>query len=101
MPGFDWYFSRLIIGACALEIVAFTLVGIGLYFFSDWVLAMLEKIHGEPLPHRNIVFFVVILVLATSSFGIIRTLMQSKESPQHNNEEQQPADGGNQATQAH
>ena len=75
-----------------MEVIAFTLAGIMLYFFSDWALHMLEKLHGEPLPHRDIVFFVLILTLALSSFSLIRTLFQPGESPQHDYQEQQPTD---------
>ena len=75
-----------------MEIVAFTVAGIILYFFSDWILNMLEKVHGEPLPQRNLVFFVLILVLSLSSFGVIRTLMQSSQGPQDDNQEQQTTD---------
>lgn len=81
-----------------MEIVAFTVVGIILYFFSDWVLNMLEKVHGEPLPQRNLVFFVLIMALALSSFSVIRTFMQSGQGPQDHNQEQQATDGGNQPT---
>ena len=76
-----------------MEIVAFTVAGIALYFFSDWVLLMLEKIHGEPLPQRNLVFFVLILTLSLSSFSLIRTLMHTEESTQDHNQEQQATDG--------
>ena len=75
-----------------MEIVAFTVAGIILYFFSDWVLNMLEKVHGEPLPQRNLVFFVLILVLSLSSFSVIRMLMQSSQGPQDYNQEQQTTD---------
>ena len=75
-----------------MEIVAFTVAGIILYFFSDWILNMLEKVHGEPLPQRNLVFFVLILVLSLSSFSVIRMLMQSSQGPQDYNQEQQTTD---------
>jgi len=84
-----------------LEIIAFTVVGIALYFFSDWALLMLEKVHGEPLPHRNIIFFVLIMTLALSSFSLIRTLAGSAQGPQHNYQEQQATDGGNQPAKSH
>ena len=79
-----------------MEIVAYTVAGIILYFFSDWVLNMLEKVHGEPLPQRNLVFFVLILTLSLSSFGLIRTLMPSGQGPEDHNQEQQATDGGDQ-----
>ena len=81
-----------------MEIIAFTVAGIILYFFSDWVLSMLEKVHGEPLPQRNLIFFVLILTLSLSSFSVIRTLMASSQGAQDYNQEQQASDGGNQPT---
>lgn len=84
-----------------MEVIAFTVVGIALYFFADWALNMLEKFHGEPLPQRNIVFFVLIMALALSSFSMIRTLLGAAESPQYDNQEQQAPDGGNQPAQPH
>jgi hypothetical protein len=84
-----------------VEIIAFTVVGIGLYFFSDWALNMLEKVHGQPLPQRNIIFFVLIMTLALSSFSIIRTLMGASQGPQYDNQEQQATDSGDQPSQTH
>ena len=84
-----------------MEIIAFTVVGIALYFFSDWALNMLEKVHGEPLPQRNLVFLVLIMALALSTFGIIRTLMGASQGPQYDNQEQQSPDSGQQSTETH
>lgn len=76
-----------------MEIVAFTLVGIMLYLFCDWALRMMEKAHGEPLPHRNIIFLALIMTLSLSSFSIIRSFMGAGESPQNDNQEQQTSNG--------
>ncbi|MDP6026467.1 MAG: hypothetical protein QF715_02565 [Pseudomonadales bacterium] len=38
------------------EVVIYTLSAIALYFMADAALNLLESIHGEPIPHRNIVF---------------------------------------------
>ena len=57
-----------------MEIVYFTLVAAGLYFFSDWLLDRIEKARGERLAHRNIIFFAIILVLALLSFKLIDVL---------------------------
>lgn len=84
-----------------MEIVIFTVVGIALYLVTGQVLALLEKLHGEPLPQRNIVFFVIIMALSLSAFSLLRTVFGDGESPQHNDQEQQTTDGGNQATQSH
>jgi hypothetical protein len=76
-----------------MDIVVFTLVGIILYLFCDWALRMMEKAHGEPLPQRNIVFLVLIMTLSLLSFSIIRSFMDTGESPQDDYQEQQATDG--------
>jgi DMSO/TMAO reductase YedYZ heme-binding membrane subunit len=60
-----------------MEIIYFTLVGIGLYFFSDWILNRIEAARGRPFENRSVIFFVIILVLAVVSFQIIGRLMRS------------------------
>jgi len=72
-----------------LEIVLFTVVGIVMYAASDYILSLLERLHGEPLPQRNIVFFVLILTLSLSTFSLLRGLLITDESPQDNYQEQQ------------
>lgn len=57
-----------------MEIVYFTLVGIALYLFSDWLLRLIESRVGHVLEHRSLIFFVILLVLALSSFALIRRL---------------------------
>ena len=57
-----------------VEIAAYTLMGIILYFGSDWILVQIEKAAGRQFENRNMVFFVIILILALSSFAVIRTL---------------------------
>ena len=57
-----------------MEIVYFTLMGIGLYFVSDWILDRLETRRGSRFEYRSIVFFIVILVLAFVSFRLISHL---------------------------
>ena len=84
-----------------MEIIVFTAVGIALYLISDRILVLLESMHGEPLPQRNIVFFVVIMALALSTFSVFRSLSGGSESPQDNYQEQQATDGGNEPPQPH
>jgi hypothetical protein len=60
-----------------VEIIYFTLVGIGLYFASDWVLDRIESARGRRFENRSVIFFVIILVLAVVSFQIIGNLMRS------------------------
>ena len=84
-----------------MEIILFTGVGIVLYLLCDRMLLLLERIHGEPIPGRNIVFFVLILALSLSAFSLMRVLLHPDESSQNNNQEQQATDGGHQPAQPH
>ena len=72
MPPYD----RSTRDANVVEIVYFTLVGIGLYFASDWVLERIETRRGSRFENRSIVFFIIILVLALVSFQLISLLNQ-------------------------
>lgn len=58
-----------------MEIVLYTVVGIFLYFFSDFILVQIEFWRGKPFAYRSIVFFVIISVLAVSTFQVIRHLL--------------------------
>lgn len=58
-----------------MEIVLYTVVGIFLYFFSDFILVQAEHWHGKPFKNRNIIFFVIVSVLAIGSFRLIKHLL--------------------------
>ena len=55
-----------------IEMIAYTISGIVLYVFTDNALSFMEKLHGEPLPYRSVIFFVMIFVLAMILFQFIR-----------------------------
>lgn len=59
-----------------MELIAFTLTGIVLYFFSDWLLDRIEQARGARFENRSIIFFVIILVLALVSFQVISRLLR-------------------------
>jgi hypothetical protein len=42
----------------------YTLIGIGLYFMSDWLLDRLEEAYGARFKYRSLVFFAIIATLA-------------------------------------
>lgn len=84
-----------------MDIILFTVVGIVLYVVTGQLLTMLEKMHGKPLPQRNIIFFVIILALSLPAFSLMRSLLGPGESPQHDYQEQQSPDGGNQPPESH
>ncbi len=60
-----------------MEFVYYTVAGIALYFLSDWILVQIEKWRGEVFEQRTLNFFVIITVLALSSFKAIEVLTSS------------------------
>ena len=58
-----------------LEIIVYTLMGIGLYFVSDWILDRLEVSRGERFKNRNIIFFLIILTLAFLAFSFTKFVL--------------------------
>ena len=59
-----------------MEIIYYTLAALGLYFVSDWILNQIEIRRGERFEHRSLIFFGIILVLALTTFHLIRTFLQ-------------------------
>ena len=57
-----------------MEFVYYTLAGLILYFVSDWILCKVEELRGEPFEQRTLIFFVIILTLALTSFKAIEML---------------------------
>jgi hypothetical protein len=57
-----------------MNAVWFTVVGIALYFISDWVLERAEVTAGRRFEHRTLLFFVILLSLALITFAIIQQL---------------------------
>jgi DMSO/TMAO reductase YedYZ heme-binding membrane subunit len=49
----------------------YTITAVLLYLLSDWILNKIEQRVGKRLEYRSVVFFVIIMVLALSSFEII------------------------------
>ena len=84
-----------------MEIILFTGVGIVLYLLCDRLLILLEKMHGDPLPGRSAIFFVLILTLSLVTFSLMRTLLHPGEGSQNDHQEQQAADRGHQPAQSH
>jgi hypothetical protein len=65
-----------------MEVVYYTLIAAGLYLISDWILDRIEISRGERFQNRflrSLVFFVIILVLAFISFGLINYLGYTSE----------------------
>lgn len=52
----------------------YTLVAIGLYFFSDWLLDRLENAYGSRFQYRSLAFLAIISILAVTISQIITFL---------------------------
>lgn len=57
------------------DLIIFTLNAIVIYLLSDWIVRTIESKKGEILKQRQVVFFVIFLVLALSSFALLRILL--------------------------
>jgi hypothetical protein len=57
-----------------MEIIYFTLTAILLYLAADWILKRIETASGKQLKYRNLIFFVILLGMALTSFTLIRNL---------------------------
>ncbi len=60
-----------------MEFVYYTIAGITLYWLSDWILVSAERYQGRVFENRSLIFFVIILVLALTTFKAIELALQS------------------------
>lgn len=58
-----------------MEIILFTIVAVVLYFLSDWIVQRVEIAAGRRLEHRTLLFFALIVVLAVTTFSLIRAYL--------------------------
>jgi hypothetical protein len=56
------------------EILIYTACGIALYVLADAALKYIEALHGEPIPYRNVIFFVIIFLMAMILFQLVRMM---------------------------
>jgi hypothetical protein len=57
-----------------MELVAFTVVAIALYFLADWILRRIEAAAGRVFENRSLIFFAILLVSAVVAFWAIRRI---------------------------
>ena len=57
-----------------MEILYFTVAAIFLYVAADWILNRIETAAGRRFEYRNLIFFAILLVMALTSFALIRNL---------------------------
>ncbi len=55
-----------------MSAILFTIVGIVLYFVSDWLLLRVEASAGRRFEHRSLIFFAILLTLALITFSFIQ-----------------------------
>ena len=57
-----------------MSAIYFTIVGIALYFVSDWLLQLVEAQTGRRFEYRTLIFFAILLTLALITFSFIQKL---------------------------
>ena len=57
-----------------MDLVYFTVVAVGLYVGTDWLLDALERRRGSRFENRQVMFFILILPLALAAFWLVRML---------------------------
>jgi hypothetical protein len=57
------------------ELILFTLNAIVVYLLADWLVRMIEKRRGAVIKQRQVVFFVIFLVLVLTSFQFMQYLL--------------------------
>ena len=57
------------------ELILFTLNAIVVYLLADWLVRKIEKRRGGVMKQRQVVFFVIFLVLVLTSFQFLRYLL--------------------------
>jgi hypothetical protein len=64
-----------------MEMLYYTVAAVLLYLVSDWILNRIEMRRGARFENRSLVFFVIILVLATLLFNLIQYLQPVAAPP--------------------
>jgi hypothetical protein len=61
-----------------MQYLYYTVAAIALYFGSDWILQRIEKARGKAFEEqRSLVFLLIIMVLAVSTFKLIEVLVNN------------------------
>ena len=61
------------------ELLLFSLNAIVIYLVSDWLVRLIEKRRGQVIKQRQVVFFVIFLVLALASFQLLKGVLGGAE----------------------
>lgn len=60
-----------------MDLIYFTVIGIGLYFFADRVLDRIERARGARFKHRDAIYFGIILAAALLTFSLVNGLRRA------------------------
>ncbi len=58
-----------------MDLVVFAINAVVIYLLADWIVRLLEKRQGRLMAQRQVVFFVVFLLLALISFSLIQAML--------------------------
>ena len=60
-----------------MEYLYYAVAAVALYFLSDWVLVRIEQARGKQFAEqRSLVFLLIIMTLAVSSFKLIELMVK-------------------------
>ncbi len=57
-----------------MDLLYFTVIGVALYFFVDWLLDRVERARGARFKHRDAIYFGIMLVAALLTFSLVNGL---------------------------
>ena len=57
------------------ELILFSLNAVVVYLVSDWLVRLIERRQGKVLKQRQVVFFVIFLILVMTTSHILRTVL--------------------------
>jgi hypothetical protein len=57
-----------------MDLLYFTVIGVGLYFFVDWLLDRVERARGARFKHRDAIYFGIMLAAALLTFTLVNAL---------------------------
>lgn len=57
-----------------MDLLYFTVISVGLYFFVDWLLDRVERARGARFKHRDAIYFGIMLAAALLTFTLVNAL---------------------------
>ncbi len=60
-----------------MDLLYFTIIGAGLYVFSDWLLDRIERTRGARFKHRDAIYFGIMLSAVLLTFTLVNALRRA------------------------